>query len=76
MYSKILENILLENGLIVGEDEKNESLQMDSLTFASLILSIEEKFNLTVPIDMLLYKEWETVNIIESEIIKLLSQKT
>lgn len=63
--------LLFENGIVMDSNDKNVSLEMDSITFASLIISIENYYNITVPTDMLLYEKWKTISLIEKNIIDL-----
>ena len=66
-----ISQLLFENGIIVDTDNPNESLEMDSITFASIIISIESTYHLTGPLDMLLYQKWKTVAMIKNNIEQL-----
>ncbi len=43
-----LEEILLENGIVTDLNESDEPLEMDSITFASLVISIENHYGIFV----------------------------
>lgn len=66
-----LEEILLENGIVTDLNESDEPLEMDSITFASLVISIENHYGITVPSNMLLYEKWKTKTMIERNITHL-----
>jgi acyl carrier protein len=66
-----LEEILLENGIVTDLNESDEPLEMDSITFASLVISIENQYGITVPSNMLLYEKWKTKTMIERNITNL-----
>lgn len=66
-----INKLLFENGIVMDSNDKDVSLEMDSITFASLIISIENYYNITVPTDMLLYQKWKTISLIEKNIIDL-----
>ena len=67
-----INKLLFENGIVMDPNDKDVSLDMDSITFASLIISIENYYNITVPTDMLLYEKWKTISLIEKNIIDFL----
>lgn len=62
-----INKLLFENGIVMDSNDKDVSLEMDSITFASLIISIENYYNITVPTDMLLYQKWKTISLIEKK---------
>ncbi len=66
-----ISKLLFENGIIVDENNKDEPLEMDSITFASLVISIEDYYRVIVPTNMLLYEKWKTISLIEKNILKL-----
>lgn len=66
-----INKLLFENGIVMDSNDKDVPLEMDSITFASLIISIENYYNITVPTDMLLYQKWKTISLIEKNIIDL-----
>ena len=66
-----ISNVLFENGIVIDPNDKEDPLEMDSITFVSLIISIENYYNITVPTDMLIYQKWKTVSLIEKNIINL-----
>lgn len=70
-----LDKLFFENGIIMDLDDKDEPLEMDSLAFASLMISIEEFYNIIVPTDMLLYEKWATISLIEKNITDLKESK-
>ena len=62
-----INKLLFENGIVMDSNDKDVPLEMDSITFASLIISIENYYNITVPTDMLLYQKWKTISLIEKK---------
>ena len=66
-----INKLLFENGIVVDSNDKDDSLEMDSIMFASLIISIENTYNIIVPTDMLLYEKWKTISLIEKNILDL-----
>ena len=72
MEQNIIDKLFNENGIITDTDDRNSPLEMDSITFASLMISIEDAFNIVIPTEMLLYEKWKTINLIEDNIIALL----
>ena len=69
-----INELLFENGIVMNSNDKDVPLEMDSITFASLIISIENYYNITVPTNMLLYQKWKTISLIEKNIIDLKQQ--
>ena len=63
-----ISKLLFENGIIMDSNDKDDPIEMDSITFASLMISFENYFNITVPTDMLLYHKWKTISLIEKNI--------
>lgn len=70
--NKAIEQLLFENGIIADVKNLDEPLQMDSLMFVSLIISIEETFGITVPIEMLQYEKWKSIKLIMDNIKELI----
>ena len=70
-----INKLLFENGIVMDSNDKDVPLEMDSITFASLIISIENYYNITVPTDMLLYQNWKTISLIEQNITNLKKQR-
>lgn len=73
---KKLMEIFNENGLFI--DDKNELLQdyfPDSLVFVSIIVGIEEAFELELPDEMLLIENMGTFNTLLERIILLVKYK-
>ena len=66
-----INKLLFENGIVMDSNDKDVPLEMDSITFASLIISIENYYNITVSTEMLLYEKWKTISMIEANIIDL-----
>ncbi len=69
-----INKLLFENGIVMDLNDKDVPLEMDSIAFASLIISIENYCNVTVPTDMLLYQKWKTISMIEKNIIDLVQR--
>lgn len=72
--NKVIEQLLFENGIIADIGNLGEPLQMDSLMFVSLIISIEETFGITVPIEMLQYEKWKSIKLIMDNIEELITE--
>lgn len=70
-----IEKVFFECGIIIDEEDWMHDLDMDSIDFVSLIVSIEETFGITVPPDMLLYEKWKNVSLIEENINHLIAQE-
>ena len=60
--------LFYENGIYVDLDDKEEKLELDSLSFISLIISIEEIYSIEVPIEMMQYEKWANILLIEENI--------
>ncbi len=73
IYKKI-EKLLYENGIIANAEDMGETIEMDSIMFVSLIVSIEETFDITVPVEMLLYEKWKSINLITENIENLVGK--
>ena len=73
IYKKI-EKLLYENGIIANAEDMGETIEMDSIMFVSLIVSIEETFDITVPVEMLLYEKWKSINLITENIVNLVGK--
>ena len=69
-----INKLLFENGIVMDSNDKDVPLEIDSITFASLIISIENYYNITVPTDMLLYQKWKTISLIEKNVIDLMQR--
>lgn len=53
-----------------------DDLGMDSVTFISLVVEVEVKFNITVPDDKLLMEEFKNVDSIISIVLNGLNEKS
>jgi acyl carrier protein len=51
--------VMDQNGLIIDSDDLDSSLEVDSITFMSIIVGLEEEFGIVIP-------EGELVNIPQS----------
>lgn len=72
MVLKNIVDILSENGIYVNEDDYDEDLGLDSLSYISMIVDIEKIFRISVP-DEYLALQPKTVNefvTLVTEIIK------
>ena len=70
---KEIDKLLFENGMVIDSEDEDAPLEMDSITFASLVISIENHYGITVPANMLLYEKWKTKTMIEKNIAYLQS---
>jgi len=48
---------------------------MDSIMFVSMIIEVENQYDVQISPDMLLYKYWSSYNAIYENIMKLLENK-
>lgn len=67
-YTDIL-TIFNDNGIIIDYNSINDEIEMDSITFVSIIVQIEETFSINVPNDLLKYSEWRSAK----EVLKTIS---
>lgn len=44
-----LEKLFTDFGLYIGEEEYDDELGLDSMTFVSLLIAIEEEFKMDIP---------------------------
>lgn len=72
--NKVIEQILFENGIVADMENTDEPLQMDSIMFVSLIISMEEAFGITVPIEMLQYEKWKSIKLIMENMKELIAE--
>lgn len=52
--NEILTRIFDEKGVYLSENDFTEELVMDSITFISIVVAIEESFNIMIPDEYLL----------------------
>lgn len=52
-----------------------DDLGMDSITFITLIVEIEEKFKITIPDDLLLMDHFKNINDVVKVIVDLIENK-
>ena len=72
--NKVIEQILFENGIVADMENTDDSLPMDSIMFVSLIISIEEFFDIKIPIEMLQYEKWKNIKLILNNIKELIDE--
>ena len=75
----VIFNIILENatGIQLNENMHDESLinmGMDSIAFVRIIVEIEERFEITIPDEQLLFTEMDTLNKMTDVVWKLQNQ--
>ena len=75
----VIFNIILENatGIQLNENMHDESLSnmgMDSIAFVRIIVEIEERFEITIPDEQLLFTEMDTLNKMTDVVWKLQNQ--
>ncbi len=58
---ELIIKILEENGMYLS-GEMDEELDMDSLTFISIIVCLEQQLNICFPDDLLLMEKYATLN--------------
>ena len=66
--------LLEEQGIFVDESNHDESLEFDSLTLVSLIISIENFYSIAIPDEYLMHEKIDTINKIENIITGLLAE--
>ena len=71
MRETIIE-ILNNNGIFVNEDKPEEILEMDSVTFLTIIVDIENAFGITFPDDQITNNDMMSVQKLE-EIVSTFS---
>ncbi|WP_068785886.1 acyl carrier protein [Paenibacillus phocaensis] len=67
----IIIKILSDNGINIFESEMDEKLIIDSIQFVSIVVSLEESFNITIPGEYLSFERLQTVADFE-EVIRTL----
>ncbi len=72
--NKVIEQILFENGIVADMENTDDSLPMDSIMFVSLIISIEDFFDIKIPIEMLQYEKWKSIKLILNNIKELIDE--
>ena len=70
-----LNRIISENGNDIASNNINEKLDIDSITFVSLIVEIENEFDIEIPDDYLLIEKLGTYSQFLDMIIDLLEKK-
>lgn len=74
-YSReILFSLLNNNGIFFDEENLDQHLEMDSMTFVTLIVDIENSFGITYPDELMYYDENLTLLRLEEVIQSLLIQ--
>lgn len=75
VYSRnTLYEVLNNNGIFFDEDSLDQSLEMDSLTFVTLIVDIENSFGIIYPQEYMVYDKALTLIRLEEVIRSLLIQ--
>ena len=69
--SDCIQDLLFSCGIVVDMDHKDADIPMDSLMFISMIVEVENQYNVQIPSEMLLYKYWNSYNAISQNITKL-----
>jgi acyl carrier protein len=73
---KILYEVLNNNGIFFDEDSLDQPLEMDSLTFVTLIVDIENSFGIIYPQEYMVYDKALTLLQLEEVIKSLLIQES
>lgn len=73
---EILYEVLNNNGIFFDEDSLNQPLEMDSLTFVTLIVDIENSFGIVYPQEYMVYDKALTLFWLEEVIKSLLIQES
>ncbi len=71
---EILYEVLNNNGIFFDEDGLDQPLEMDSLTFVTLIVDIENTFGIIYPQEYMVYDKALTLLRLEEVITPLLIQ--
>lgn len=66
-----LNTVFSDLGLYVDEEEYDEELGLDSVTFVSLLIEIEEEFDIDIPDEKLSIEELKTF----SDFLRLVSSQ-
>ncbi len=75
MYNReILYDVLNNNGIFFDEGKPDQPLEMDSLTFVTLIVDIENSYGITYPQEHIVYDKDLTLIQLEEVIQSLLIQ--
>ena len=67
-----LESIFFSVGIIVDLDEPTEVIEMDSMTFISLIIELENYYGKAIPMELMNIDHWCTVEKITESIHQVL----
>lgn len=68
-----LDEILFSVGIVVDTLDEDSTIDMDSLTFVSLIVEIENTYGISVPSNMLVFDNWCTIKKIKQAIHSLMN---
>ncbi len=71
---EVLYEVLNNNGIFFDEDGLDQPLEMDSLTFVTLIVDIENTFGIIYPQEYMVYDKALTLLRLEEVITPLLIQ--
>jgi len=63
-----LESIFFSVGMFVDFDEPTEMIEMDSMTFVSLIIELESYYGKAIPMELMNIDNWCTVEKITESI--------
>lgn len=72
-FEKRLFDIFEQKGIFLSSDEKNDELELDSIQFISIIVDIENVFNLSFPDNVFISNNLKTFNQFIEEIQHLLN---
>lgn len=68
-----LDDILLSCGVLIDTEMENAEIPMDSIMFISMIVELENRYELQIPDEMLSYTYWNTREAIAANIKLLLA---
>ncbi|MCI9337140.1 MAG: acyl carrier protein [Lachnospiraceae bacterium] len=70
---EVLLHIFEDNGVFVNPDDFAEILEMDSITYITLIVDVENAFAIQIPDEQLVYNNNCSFKTMENAIIKIIS---
>lgn len=70
---EILIRLFEDNGVFINLNDFDETLEMDSITFITLVVDVENVFGIEIPENYLIYNEHFTFKTLEDIIVEITS---
>lgn len=72
---EILIRLFEDNGVFINLNDFDETLEMDSITFITLVVDVENVFGIEIPENYLIYNEQFTFKTLEDIIVEITSSQ-